>query len=253
MIAAVLAAVVLTGALVTGCTATAQPGPLPAATAPAGAPPSTRAPSHITTRQVPQARSDPGAGAGYPSLALVGPAGGGNGKLVVFLPGTGDAPSCCRQFLAEAVVLSFHAVSLGYDNATPVATRCSGDLSCYRTMHENVFTGTDASRVSSVRLRGGVEHRQIALLSYLRRRDPGESWGQFLAGDRADMARSCWPGTPSAAPRPRSSPRSAGSSGFLSPARRKEPIPRSLPFRPQATSAPERAATCTGWPAPLTA
>ena len=109
MIAVVLAAAVLTGALVTGCTATAQPGPLPAATAPAGAPASTRAPSHITTRQVPQARSDPGAGAGYASLALVGPAGGGNGKLVVFLPGTGDAPSCCQQFLAEVVVLGFHA------------------------------------------------------------------------------------------------------------------------------------------------
>jgi hypothetical protein len=52
-------------------------------------------------------------------------------------------------------------------------------------MHENVFTGTDASRVSSVLLRGGVEHRQIALLSYLRRRYPGESSGQFLAGGRA--------------------------------------------------------------------
>jgi Protein of unknown function, DUF417 len=112
LIAVVLAAAVLTGALVTGCTATAQPGPLPAATAPAGAPASTRAPSHITTREVPQARSDPGAGAGYASLALVGPAGGGNGKLVVFLPGTGDAPSCCQQFLAEVVGLGFPCLSL---------------------------------------------------------------------------------------------------------------------------------------------
>jgi len=83
-------------------------------------------------------------------------------------------------------------------------------------MHENVFTGIDASRVSGVPLRGGVEHRQIALLSYLRRRCPGESSGQFLAGDRADMARSCWPGTARAAPRPRSSPRSAGSAAAVS-------------------------------------
>ena len=187
MTATLLAAVVLAGALVTGCTATAQPGPSPAATAPAGALASTRAPRHITTHQVPQARSDPGAGGpGYPSLALVGPAGDWNGKLVVFLAGTGDEPSCCRQFLAQAVVLGFHAISLGYDNATPVATRCSDNLSCYGAVHENVFTGADPSHLSSMPPRGGVEHRLVALLSFLRRRYPDEGWGKFLVADRAD-------------------------------------------------------------------
>lgn len=106
---------------------------------------------------------------------------GWNGRLVVFLPGTGDDPSCCQMFLTEAADLGFHVIGLSYDNSTAVALRCGNDLSCYGTVHQNVFTGTDASSDSKVPPEDGIDHRLITLLSYLQRSFPGGGWGRFLS------------------------------------------------------------------------
>ena len=139
--------------------------------------------ANATVHSVWPLTADPHAGGpGYPDMAMVAGPRAWNGKLVVFLPGTGDEPSCCRLFLTQAAGLGFHVIGLTYDNSTAVGLQCLNDLSCYGTVHQDVFTGADHSRYSRVRPRDGVEHRLVALLSYLRRTYPDEGWGHFLAG-----------------------------------------------------------------------
>lgn len=168
--------------LAAGCTAPGHPGSPPLATGSTNAAPADGPPGHITVHEVSPQTADPQAtGPQDPSLAMPGARAGWNGRLVVFLPGTGDDPSCCQMLLTEAADLGFHVIGLSYDNSTAVALRCGNDLSCYGTVHQNVFTGTDASSASKVPPADGIEHRLITLLSYLQRSYPREGWGRFLS------------------------------------------------------------------------
>lgn len=128
---------------------------------------------------------DPSAtGPSAPNLVFVRRDRSWNGRLVVFLPGSGGQPACCTMFLSEAASLGFHAIGLTYDNATSVGGRCLNDLSCYATVRQNVFDGTDASALSSLPPLDGIEHRLVTLLEYLARRFPAEGWGRFVSADR---------------------------------------------------------------------
>ena len=173
------AAVVL---LLAGCGAPGRVSPSPPVPARASAAAGGGVPGHVTVHEILPRTADPRAGGpGYPSLALAGEPGAWNGKLVVFLPGTGDEPSCCQMFLTQAAVAGFHVIGLTYDNITAVASRCRNDLSCYGTVHQNVFTGAGPGRFSRVPPEDGIEHRLVTLLSYLGRVYPGEGWASFLS------------------------------------------------------------------------
>jgi hypothetical protein len=144
-------------------------------------------PRSITTHEVlPTTADAKGLGPDFPSLAMVGAPATWNGRLVVFLPGSGGKPSCCEMFLAEAVLLGFHAIGLTYNNTTAVGVRCLNNLSCYGIVRQNVFNGTDPSTYSAVPREDGVEHRLVALLSYLEHRYPKEGWRNFLVGQVPD-------------------------------------------------------------------
>lgn len=157
---------------------------------PAGSPP-TAVPSSatrssappVTIHEVAPETADPDvSGPSLENLALVGSQGVWNGDLVVFLPGTGDQPSCCQLFLTEAADLGFHVIGLSYDNASAVVTTCGNDLACYGVVHRNVFNGTEASRYSDVPPEDGIERRLATLLAYLEQTYPDEGWGRFLSG-----------------------------------------------------------------------
>jgi len=136
----------------------------------------------IVTHQVSPSATDPMiVGPAGPNLALVGPQSQWNGKLVVFLPGSGGKPQCCQMFLTEAATLGFHAIGLTYNNTVAVGARCLNDLACYGRVRHNVFDGSDPSLDSSLPPTDGVEHRLSALLAYLARTYPSEGWASFLA------------------------------------------------------------------------
>ena len=159
------------------------------------APHDSSADSSITVYQVSPTTADPGAaGPTYPNLAMVGPASSWNNLLVVFLPGSGGQPSCCEMFLTEAASLGFHVIGLTYDNATSIGSRCENDLSCYGTVRQNVFNGTDPSVYSQVEPEDGIEHRLVALLSYLGRRHRSQEWRAFLSGGLPDYAKTVFTG-----------------------------------------------------------
>ena len=138
--------------------------------------------NQIVTHQVSPDTTDPAiVGPDDPNLALVGPSSSWNGRLVVFLPGTGGQPSCCRMFLTEAATLGFHAIGLTYNNTVAVGTKCTNNLDCYGQVRHNVFDGSDPSAYSAIPPTDGVEHRLTALLAYLARTYPTEGWATFLA------------------------------------------------------------------------
>ena len=137
----------------------------------------------VVTHQVSPTATDPAiVGPDDPNLAVVGAPSQWNGKLVVFLPGTGGKPGCCQMFLTEAAALGFHAIGLTYNNTVAVGAKCMNNLTCYGTVRRNVFDGADRTLYSSLSPTDGVEHRLAALLAYLVRTYPTEGWGTFLSG-----------------------------------------------------------------------
>ncbi|MBV8160924.1 MAG: hypothetical protein JO265_08380, partial [Acidimicrobiia bacterium] len=93
-----IGAVVLAGALLATCGRGSRVAALrahrDASTAATALSPGSAAPSGTVVHQVSPTATDPAiVGPADPNLAAVGPASGWNGKLAVFLPGSGGKPS----------------------------------------------------------------------------------------------------------------------------------------------------------------
>jgi hypothetical protein len=156
----------------------------------AAAPAASLPPPGVRVHAVRPTQADPPVtGPDSPSLAMVDPRSRSNGLLLVFLPGTGGQPACCRLFLRTAASLGYLAIGLTYDNQTAVGIRCLNDLSCFGTVRRDIFDGTDPSANLSLPRRDGIEHRLTSLLSYLARRYPREGWGRFLSRRRPLWSR----------------------------------------------------------------
>ncbi len=140
-----------------------------------------RASGDIVTHDVPPATVGEVVGPRNPSIAMVGARSTWNGKLVLFLPGSGGKPACCTDFLQAAAGLGFHVIGLTYDNATAVGSRCLDNLSCYGEVRQNVFNGTDPTPYSALTPQEGIEARLAATLRYLGRKYPDEQWTRFVA------------------------------------------------------------------------
>jgi hypothetical protein len=139
------------------------------------------APVRITTHEVSSSATDPSiSGPADANLAMSPPRSSSNRLLLVFLPGSGGRPQCCRLFLDEAAWLGYHAIGLTYDNTVAVGSRCVNNLICYGEVRNNVFDGADPTASSSLAPRDGVEHRLVALLATLARQYPTGGWGPFL-------------------------------------------------------------------------
>ena len=59
---------------------------------------------------------------------MLDPARQPNGKLFVFLPGTGGVPTSNQLLLSTAADLGYHVIGLSYPNSTAVGTRCRDNL-----------------------------------------------------------------------------------------------------------------------------
>jgi hypothetical protein len=154
---------------------------------PAGAAAAPSSATRLTSLSVsPSATDRRIAGPNDPDLAVLGPRSSWNGLLLVFLPGSGGQPVCCRLFLDEAATLGYHTIGLTYDNTIAVGSRCRNDLSCYGAVRLNVFDGSDPTAPTGVVPRDGVEHRLAALLATLARTHPGDGWGAFVAHGRPE-------------------------------------------------------------------
>ena len=107
-----------------------------------------------------------------------------NGELFVFFPGTGGQPDCCQLLIQQAARLGYHALGLTYQNTKAVGKTCVNDLSCYGTVRQNDFNGTDPSAFSDIAHDQSISARLADLLQYLSRNYPSEGWSKFLDHSR---------------------------------------------------------------------
>jgi len=137
----------------------------------------------LTIRRIDPSTTSPAVGApNSPNLVVVDDAVRSNGELFVFLPGTAGQPGCCTNLLDTAAETGYHAIGLTYPNATAVGTVCRNNLSCYETVRQDDFDGTDPNPYVHVAATNAIQARLADLLHYLSIQYPSERWSQFMTG-----------------------------------------------------------------------
>ena len=108
----------------------------------------------------------------------------GNGKLLLFIGGTGSQAKNYTAIPKLAANLGFHAISIAYPNSLAAAQACAGssDSLCFDSFRQEVCYGTPVSSKVSVDTLNSISMRLVKLLQYLSLTDPSGGWGQFLSG-----------------------------------------------------------------------
>lgn len=111
-------------------------------------------------------------------------------QLVVFLPGTGGAPSAYQGFLQTAAALGFHSIGLSYVNGESMGSYC-GDAEtggCFEQARLEVIDGTDRNSDVTVDRANSIENRLLRLLQHLAASRPEDDWGQFFSDEGESVA-----------------------------------------------------------------
>lgn len=138
----------------------------------------------LVEHEVKPSEADPASGApDLPHLAYVDPAAASNGKLFLFLPGTGQSASQTKLLPAAAAKAGYHAVVVGYPNGKALSDLCKDDLDCYGAIRTEMLDGTDASPLVTVGPADAIQTRATKLLAYLAAKYPDEGWGPFVVGN----------------------------------------------------------------------
>jgi hypothetical protein len=145
-----------------------------------------------------------------PHYAVVDPANTNQGRLLLFLPGTGGTPFNYRVFPQNAASLGFHTLGLMYPNGDAINVLCAQnaplDPDAAGNARWEVIDGTDRVSFLNVDRTNGIESRLLKALQYLQAQYPTRGWGQFYSGDtvlwdklivagtrRARAWPGCWP------------------------------------------------------------
>ena len=129
-----------------------------------------------------------------PSPAIGSGAESGEGKLFVFLPGTGEPPESYSTLVEHSAGLGYAAVGLAYANDVAVNSVCSNrsagadDPDCEEFVRSEIITGEDRSPLVEVARPDSIENRLLALLEYLQRNDTSTDWGRFVDGGAIDWS-----------------------------------------------------------------
>src|SRR3954453_8965184 len=114
-------------------------------------------------------------------------------KLLLFLPsgGNNNTPDDFVSVGAEGGRLGYHTIVLAYKNEIPIANPppCGragappvSPPNCAKNARLELFDGGGESPVIAVSEAQSIKNRLIKLLQYLDATQPGDHWGQFLAG-----------------------------------------------------------------------
>jgi hypothetical protein len=108
------------------------------------------------------------------------------GRLFVFLPGTGATPADYTFLLFEAAQAGFHSLGLRYPNDESVnLSLCPrvNDSNCHENVRAETLYGRDMSTLVSVDPANSIGQRLQSALVYMRDHYPDEGWGQYLSAD----------------------------------------------------------------------
>jgi hypothetical protein len=103
-------------------------------------------------------------------------------RLLLFLPGSGAAPSQYQEIIRAGSSNGLHAIGLQYVNGDTVSAIClgDGDTNTHAKVREEIVFGTNTSARIEVDARNSVEGRLVSLLRYLTNTFPAEAWAQYL-------------------------------------------------------------------------
>lgn len=115
------------------------------------------------------------------------------GRLAVFLPGSGGTPGSVPDYLRTGADSGYHTIGLMYPNAQPINVICNSSPfsspECFRQIREEVLTGADLSPAVSVNAENSIEGRLFSLLSYLALHRPQDGWENFIPGGEIDWSK----------------------------------------------------------------
>src|ERR1700741_47470 len=92
-----------------------------------------------------------------------------NGKLFVFIGGTGSLTKHYKHLPQLAANMGYHAVSISYPNFPSISASCGGSANsnCYEDFRQEVCYGTPLSSSVSVDTFNCIYTRLVKLLNYL--------------------------------------------------------------------------------------
>ncbi|HEX8108225.1 MAG TPA: hypothetical protein VF516_10885, partial [Kofleriaceae bacterium] len=106
--------------------------------------------------------------------------GEGNGRLLVYFPGSGGEPEGATAIYETAARRGYHVIGLVYVNDHSIDEMCKQDVSCPgKVLHENL-DGKDRTPVLQVDRANSIENRLVKLLSWLEHNHPEGKWGRYL-------------------------------------------------------------------------
>lgn len=120
-----------------------------------------------------------------------------NGKLLVFLPNFGRAPSDYRNILDQAADLGYLAVGLTWLNGIEIRRLCVGDSVCFKGCWDGLLFGatdTSPSLVGDVEAVDSVTVRLLGLLQYLNATAPWTTAQNFYSAGALRYDRMVWAG-----------------------------------------------------------
>ncbi len=128
-----------------------------------------------------------------------------NGKLFVFMPGTGNKPADYQYFSGEAARAGYHVIGLTYRNDRAIESVCPGDatlnpprppspdVDCSGKMRLETQIGVDPpadiSTDVTVNVANSIDHRLTKLLVYLDGKSPHDGWSRFLRDGKPNWSR----------------------------------------------------------------
>ncbi len=107
-----------------------------------------------------------------------------NHKLLVFMPGAGQAPGMFQLVQQEAARLGYHVIGLSYvTRLGGLLMACPDDpdpAACYENVRLEILDGIDRSPLVNITAANSIDNRLTKLLQFLAAQYPDEGWGRFL-------------------------------------------------------------------------
>ncbi len=105
------------------------------------------------------------------------------GKLFLFLGGTGSTPQNYSSINKTATKLGYHVINLSYQNTvSEQACKDRTDSKCFANYHEEMIFGGTQSDLVNVNAANSISNRILKVLQRLHKLNANNGWNQFFDG-----------------------------------------------------------------------
>ncbi|MBK5278415.1 MAG: hypothetical protein JJE09_06095 [Bacteroidia bacterium] len=112
------------------------------------------------------------------------------GKLFIFLGGTGSTPQNYSAINKTATKLGYHVINLIYPNTIDgQACKNRSDPNCFENYHEEMIFGGTQSDLIAVNAANSISNRILKLLQRLNNLNPNNGWNQFYEGSELTYSK----------------------------------------------------------------